>query len=101
MSQTLPTAETEEAASRAERDRVIATLFKAGERVWLVDETYDAVASTWRVALVRQRERGIWMRQRYHYDVPRGIVYFMGERPISEAELATLRRNGRRFNTSA
>jgi hypothetical protein len=37
------------------------------------------------------------MRKRYRYDGPSGVVYFLGERPVSEEELTSLRRTAKVF----
>lgn len=80
--------------------RAVATMFRPDERVWLVDEQYDAQVTTWRITIVRRGEQERWMRQRYHYDVPTGVIYFMGQRPLSDEELADVRRSGKLFLTS-
>lgn len=77
--------------------RAIATMFKPDERVWLVDEQYDKQATIWRITIVRLGEQQRWMRQRYHYDTPTGVIYFMGARPVTEEELVMLRRSGKLF----
>lgn len=82
---------------RVKRDRTLATKFRPGERVWMVGEQYDAVFNTWRIDVVRMGKQGQWMRQRYTYDVPTGVVYFFGERPLSDEEFALVRRTGKPF----
>lgn len=79
------------------RDQALRDMFRPDELVWLVDEQFKPVDTTWRVDMVRQGLQGAWMRQRFRYDVPSGVIYFLGERPLSEAELATVRRTGKLF----
>ncbi|NJN65832.1 MAG: hypothetical protein HC884_03505 [Chloroflexaceae bacterium] len=82
---------------RMKRDRTLATKFRPGERVWMVGEQYDPVFNTWRIDVVRAGGQGQWMRQRYTYDIPTGVVYFFGERPLSDEEFALVRRTGKAF----
>ncbi|NJP06453.1 MAG: hypothetical protein HC837_12925 [Chloroflexaceae bacterium] len=91
----------QQAPAQQERDQTLRRLLRPDEMVWLVEEAYDPVETTWRVDLVRQNRQGQWMRQRYVYDVPRQIVYFKGERPISDAERAKIRREARVFQRPA
>ena len=84
--------------SRRHRDAALAHTFRSGELVWLVDEQYVAEGPTWRVTLIRQGPQGRWMRQRQRYDIPSQVLYFVGEQPISDADLATARQMGRRLS---
>lgn len=84
-------------ASIADRDRALATAFKPHELVWLVHEQYDAANNAWIVDVVRQTQQGCWMRQRYRYDGLNRVIYFLGERTISDHDLAELRRTGTVF----
>lgn len=94
-----PAGDTPEAIAR--RNRHLATMFKDGERVWLACETYDPQANAWLLDVVRQVEQGRWMRQRFRYDVPTGVIFFFGIRPVSDEELASLRHEASvfRFHT--
>lgn len=83
-----------------QRNRNFAAMFKQGERVWLASETYDPQSNAWWVDLVRQLEQGRWMCQRFKYDVLTGVIFFFGIRPVSDEELATLRREARPFRFS-
>lgn len=85
------------AISRRNRDAALAHTFRSGELVWLVDEQYVAEGPTWRVTLVRQGPQGRWMRQRQRYDIPSQVLYFVGEQPISDVDLAMARQTGRRL----
>jgi len=80
-----------------ERDQRIATMFKPNERVWIVDEHYFPDSTIWRIDLVSRSKEGYWMRKRYRYEVPTRVLYFMGQRPLSEEEFATVRREGKPF----
>jgi hypothetical protein len=88
-------AEDTNATSRRHRDAALAHTFRSGELVWLVNEQYVADGPTWRVTLVRQGPQGRWMRQRYRYDIPSQVLYFVGEQPITDAELSASRLAGR------
>jgi len=79
----------------ARRDQALAKIFQGRGRVWLVAESYNAVATTWQVDVVNKGSQGQWLRRRYHYDVPKEVVYFFGARPLSEAEFAKLRQTSR------
>lgn len=87
-------------AALAERDQAFARMFSTGELIWQVGELYDPQQVVWRIDFLRQGRQGTWMYQRYHYDVDTGVIYFMGERPVSEEELPVLRRAGRVFPTA-
>jgi hypothetical protein len=91
--------EADERESREACYRAVAKMFRTDERVWLVDEQYETQATTWRLTIVRRAEQERWMRQRYHYDVPTGVIYFMGQRPVTDEELAAVRRSGKLFPT--
>jgi hypothetical protein len=82
------------------RDATFARLFRAHERVWLIDEVYNEVEDIWRLDFIRKGHQGRWMIFRYGYDVATSVVYFMGARPISDEELSRLRRSGRVFPTT-
>lgn len=84
----------------ARRDRALATAFNSTEIVWLAGERYDDVMDTWIVDVVRMSKQGRWMHQRYSYDTLNGVIYFMGERPATDEELATLRHKGKAFPVS-
>lgn len=86
-----------EPAPPPERDRALATMFRENELVWLVGEQYEPVGGFWSVDVVRQGLQGRWMRQRYRYDQYTGVIYFLGERPASDEELASLRHSGKVF----
>ncbi len=81
--------------AKTARDYALAVMFQPGELVWQLNEVYDSVANTWNVDVVRMGPYGRWMRQRYTYDVLRGVIYFFGERPLDDAELATIKREGK------
>jgi hypothetical protein len=81
-----------EPAVLQERDRALQVLLRPGEQMWIVDERYDPVENIWHTDIVRSVPHGVWMRRRYMYDVQKRILYFNGERPLREGEMATLRR---------
>lgn len=78
------------------RDRTFAAMFRPGEMVWLVQEMYNPVDDNWQVDFLRQGAQGSWMLQRYRYDGPSGVIYYCGESPVADGELAMLRRKGKR-----
>lgn len=84
-----------EPATLQKRDQTLRTLLRPGERMWIIEEQYDAGENVWRVDVVRPSPHGIWLRGRYKYDVQRGILYFNGERPVRDEELEIVRKNGR------
>lgn len=81
----------------AARDLTFRKMFRDNETTWLLEEQYNAQDAVWRLDFLREGEQGRWMRQRYKYDVLRGVVFFMGESPIPDEQLRQLRRAGRRF----
>lgn len=83
--------------STTERDIELAAAFRPNELVWLVSEHYVPTDESWIVDIVRKGLQGRWMRQRYRYDVPSGVIYFLGERPVTNQELSDLRRSGKVF----
>lgn len=87
-------------ASKAERDRELARVFRENDVVWLVQERYDPQYDAWNVDFVYQGAVGRWMRIRYRYDGPSRTVYFKGTRPVTEEELAGLRRTAKIFPVS-
>ncbi len=84
-------------AMLAKRDRALAMAFHPDEMVWLAGERYDDIIDTWIVDVVRMSKLGRWMHQRYSYDTTNSVIYFMGERPATDDELATLRHKGKVF----
>ncbi|MFP4437172.1 MAG: hypothetical protein ACLFVO_07985 [Chloroflexaceae bacterium] len=84
-------------ATKEVRDRALASAFRENDFVWLVQERYDPQFDAWNVDFVYQSMMGRWMRKRYRYDGPSGVVYFLGERPVSEEELTSLRRTAKVF----
>ncbi len=83
------------AAIRERRDRELSAILKEGETAWRVSETYDDIEKTWNVDIIRMGPQGLWMKQRYKYDVLTGVFYFFGQRPLDDEEFATLRKDGR------
>jgi hypothetical protein len=79
------------------RDQAFARMFRPDELVWLTNERYDPEEVVWRMDFLRQAQQGVWMSQRYHYDVATGVIYFMGARPVDEDELIRLRRQRKPF----
>ncbi len=80
-----------------ECSQALATMFQPHEMVWLIDRTYNAESETWLVDIARLNAQGRWMHQRYRYDVADKTVYFRGENPLSESDLAELRKTGTPF----
>ncbi|NJL35015.1 MAG: hypothetical protein HC893_15635 [Chloroflexaceae bacterium] len=72
-------------------------MFREGEQVWRVDAQYRDKDLAWIVDFLRQGPQGHWLRQRYKYDVPTGVIYFWGATPVPDGELRQLRRAGIRI----
>ncbi|MCU0492658.1 MAG: hypothetical protein MUD01_13785 [Chloroflexaceae bacterium] len=87
---------TTDAVAIAVRDSAFASMFRSGEKVWLVHEARLPADEGWLLEFVRLGPQGRWMRQRYRYDAVAGVVHFRGETPVADEELPALRRNGRR-----
>jgi hypothetical protein len=83
------------ASDRSERDQALGMLLKPGETVWLLEERYEAPTSSWVMTIVRQDAQARWMRQRYRLDAAVDVLFFLGERPMNEDELATVRRTAK------
>jgi hypothetical protein len=80
---------------QTDRDRVLALLLKPAETAWLLEERYEAPTSSWILTIVREGPQARWMRQRYRYDSAVDVLFFLGERPVDDSELATVRRTGK------
>jgi hypothetical protein len=65
--------------------------------VWIVAEDYLESGPMWRITLVLQEMRSIWVRRRYKYDISCHVLYFVGEQPLEEDDARVLRRQGRRL----
>jgi hypothetical protein len=76
--------------SRAARDRRLATILADTRLAWLLDERFDAAERAWTVDLLRADADAGWRRQRYKYDVERGVLYFWGEQPVDAAEVRAM-----------
>ncbi len=87
------------------RDQAFARMFRKDERVWLINEQFNDYTQIWHMDFLRpgvnQGYQGRWMIHRYHYEVPTGVIYFMGERPVDDEELPRLRRAGKPVQHSA
>ena len=90
---TLPTPE----EGLIEAKRHLARTFRRDELVWLAAEQYDPATPAWRLDIVRQGATGRWVRQRYRFDEQAQVLYFMGERALSDAEFRAERRTAARF----
>ena len=77
-------------ASRAARDRRLATILADTELARLLDERFDASEQTWTVDLLRADAGHGWRRQRYKYDAEKGALYFWGEQPVGAAEIRAM-----------
>jgi hypothetical protein len=84
---------------RADLNKSLAHMLKPGELVWVVEERYEAPTSSWVIGLVRQGAEARWMRQRLRYDSSVDVLFFLGERPVSDEELAAARANGHQIST--
>ncbi|HMO59357.1 MAG TPA: hypothetical protein PKA05_14265 [Roseiflexaceae bacterium] len=80
--------------------RQLALLFRPDELVWIAAETFDT-ALVWRIDVVRQGAGGRWVRQRYRYDGQAEVIYYIGERSLSDDEFRSARSAGRPFERPA
>ena len=82
--------------SLAEGKQRLAQTLRRGELTWLLSQQYDATTG-WRLDLLRQGALGRWMQQRYRYDEQSGVLYFLGESALSDAEFREARRRATSF----
>lgn len=80
-----------------EAKRRLAKTLRPGELVWLVNETFDPVASAWLLDVVRAGATGRWIRQRSRFDIQAEVLYYMGETALTDAEFQNVRRSGNVF----
>lgn len=78
----------------------LAGIFRRSELVWLAGEHYDPAILAWDLDIVRQDAMGRWIRQRYRFDEQSQTLYFMGERPLTEAEFTSFRRHSTLFSVA-
>lgn len=71
----------------------LAQIFKRGETIWMVEETFDAARSSWFFSILRKGPQARWVRQRYRYDTADVVLFFLGERPVSDQELSQAHRS--------
>lgn len=79
-----------------EGKRRLARLLRPGELAWLLSQQYDATIG-WRLDLLRQGALGGWVQQRSRYDEHAGVLYFLGESALSDAEFREMRRRAKPF----
>jgi hypothetical protein len=77
--------------------RRLARTFKRSELVWLMETRYDPTTPAWVIDVVRQGTVGRWVRQRYRFDEQAEVLYWMGERTLSDEEFREARRSGTIF----
>ncbi|MEF3273715.1 MAG: hypothetical protein K6356_04835 [Chloroflexus sp.] len=77
----------------------LATLFSAGELVWIESEEYVESEFFWRVTLLCRNASGQWERRRYRYDTLSEALFFIGATPVSDEAAARIRRTARRLPT--
>jgi hypothetical protein len=80
-------------------ERALAHLLRSGEAVWLVEQRYEAPTSSWIVGIVRQGSQGRWVRRRYRYDSIVDVLFFLGERQLSDRELASAQAAGKQVDS--
>lgn len=85
--------------ARDDRNRALAHIFKTGELAWVLEERYEAPTSSWTIVLMRSGPQARWMRQRYRYDSAVDVLFFLGERPLSDEEAAQARSTGKLLKT--
>ncbi|WP_298819590.1 hypothetical protein [Chloroflexus sp.] len=86
--------------SRTACHQRLATLFHAGELVWIESEEYSENDLFWRVTLLCRNASGQWERRRYRYDTLSAALFFMGATPVSDEEAARIRRAARQLRAT-
>ena len=93
---TLPTPE----EGLVEAKRLLARIFRRGERVWLIGTRYDPITPGWLIDIVRQGAAGRWVRQRYMFDEAAQVLHYLGESALGDAEFRAARRAGTIFSVA-
>lgn len=75
----------------------VVKMFRPGELVWLVGETYDTVLGMWQLEILRLGSFARWMHQRYRYDEAADVLYFLGETTLSDEAFRVARERGALF----
>lgn len=94
---TLPSREEAYAAAY----RQIALVLRRDEHVWIADERFDEAALIWHIDLVRQGANGRWVLQRHRYDGQANVLYYLGERALTDEEFRAARSAGRLLSHQA
>lgn len=89
---TLPPMYSPSAAQQRDLNAILTQLLKPNEMALLIEERYEAPTSSWMLTIARQGPQARWMRQRYRYDSAVDVLFFLGERPLTEDELARAHR---------
>jgi len=87
-------------SSPAHRDAArghVEKMFRPGELVWLVGETYDANLGMWQLEILRLGGFARWAHQRYRYDEAADVLYFLGETTLSDEAFRVARERGALF----
>ena len=72
------------------RDKLVESTFHDFAPVWLVNDEYRANESSYLFNLVFYHPVHGWVNQRYKFDTFNNVLYFMGERRVSEEEILRL-----------
>ena len=80
-----------------EAKRLLARIFRRGERVWLLGTRYDPITPGWLIDILRQGAGGRWVRQRYMFDEAAQVLHYRGESTLGDAEFRAARREGSIF----
>jgi hypothetical protein len=81
-----------------EAKRLLARIFRRGERVWLLGTRYDPIGPGWLIDIMRQGAAGSWVRQRYMFDEAAQVLHYRGESKLGDAEFRVARREGTIFS---
>src|SRR5262245_38407851 len=81
-----------------EAKRLLARIFRRGERVWLLGTRYDPITPGWLIDILRQGAAGRWVRQRYMFDEAAQVLHYRGESTLGDAEFRVARRAGSIFS---
>ena len=77
---------------RRRRDRKVMSVFRGYAPVWLIAERVFVEEDAVLFNLVFQDPTYGWLSRRYRYDEFNDVLYHMGERRVSEAEMLSIQQ---------
>jgi hypothetical protein len=78
---------------RTRRDQKLAPVLSAFAPVWMVKEKFAKEEEAVLFNVVFNDPRYGWLNRRYRYDAFNDVLYHMGERRISEAEVLMIQQD--------